>query len=124
MTGTFVGTISHMAPEVIDQKPYDSSADIYSLGILLWELWYGRHAYSEEAYRQYSLPNLFELIRSGQRPLFQYNYSPINPLKQLIMECWDKSRTERPSANRVNDTLHKIFKDIYCQTSAEAVIFQ
>ena len=119
MTGTFVGTISHMAPEVIDQKSYDSSADIYSLGILLWELWYGRHAYSEEMYKSYSLPNLFDLIRTGERPLFSYKYCPVDPLKVLIMECWNKSRSERPSANRVKDTLQKIFKDFHCQDSTE-----
>ena len=68
MTGFLVGTISHMAPEVIDQKPYNSSADIhvYSLGILLWELWYGSHVYNEKDNMQCSLPNLFDLIRSGQ----------------------------------------------------------
>lgn len=28
-----------MAPEVLQNKPYDESADVYSFGIVLWELY-------------------------------------------------------------------------------------
>lgn len=35
---TAVGTISHMAPEVYKLEPYDERADIYSLGLVLYEL--------------------------------------------------------------------------------------
>ncbi|XP_078583768.1 uncharacterized protein LOC144866282 [Branchiostoma floridae x Branchiostoma japonicum] len=36
------GTPLYMAPEVLEQKKYNKSADIYSLGIILLEMWYGR----------------------------------------------------------------------------------
>lgn len=36
--GTMAGTYPYMAPEMIKQKPYSSSVDIYSLGILLYKL--------------------------------------------------------------------------------------
>lgn len=123
MTGTFVGTISHMAPEVIEQKPYDSSADIYSLGILLWEFWYGRHAYVEDTYKQYSLPNLFELIKSGHRPLMHYRFGPITELQELLTQCWDQNAKKRPSANKVKDTLCQMFQDLHSQphTDVETV---
>lgn len=110
ITGTFVGTITHMAPEVIEQKHYDCSADIYSFGILLWELWYGCRVYSEEKYKKYSKPCLFDIIMSGVRPSFENKYCPVDPLKALMMECWNGSSSERPSANIVNDNLQKISK--------------
>ena len=115
MSGTFVGTISHMAPEVIEQKHYDSTADIYSLGILLWELWYGRHAYSEETYNEYKFPRLFELIKSGHRPLLHYKYCQVDPLQQLLNQCWTAQSSERPSAAKVKDTLKEIFEDLHHQ---------
>ena len=120
MTGTFVGTISHMAPEVIEQKPYDFSADIYSLGILLWEFWYGRHAYSEDAYKQYSLPSLFDLIKSGQRPLMHYRIGPIKALQDLLKKCWNGESAKRPSASEVKDVLLQIFKDLHCHVPTDA----
>ena len=33
-----VGTKSNMAPEVADKRPYDAKADVYSFGIVLWEI--------------------------------------------------------------------------------------
>ena len=33
-----VGTKSNMAPEVADKRPYDLKADVYSFGIVLWEI--------------------------------------------------------------------------------------
>ena len=37
MTGQ-MGTCHWMAPEVLDSKPYSLAADVYSYGIVLWEI--------------------------------------------------------------------------------------
>ena len=31
-----------MAPEVSDEQPYNRKADIYALGLIMWEIWYGK----------------------------------------------------------------------------------
>ena len=47
ITGTLAGTPVYVAPEVFRSEVYDSKADIYSFGIMLWEMWYGRQAFAE-----------------------------------------------------------------------------
>ena len=38
---TFCGTVEYMAPEIVGSENYDYGVDIWSLGILLYELLYG-----------------------------------------------------------------------------------
>ena len=46
--GSFVGRASYTAPEILSGKRADSRSDIYSLGVLLWELLVGRPPAFEE----------------------------------------------------------------------------
>jgi serine/threonine protein kinase len=38
---TFCGTYEYMAPEIVDEKYYDYSIDVWSLGVLLYEMIHG-----------------------------------------------------------------------------------
>jgi serine/threonine-protein kinase len=45
--GTQVGTLTHMAPELLDESgPADGRADVWSVGVLLYELVSGRHPFA------------------------------------------------------------------------------
>lgn len=45
-----VGTIAYMAPEVIKCTTYTNKVDVYSYGILLWELISGKEPFNEVAF--------------------------------------------------------------------------
>lgn len=41
------GTYRWMAPEIIEHKPYDKKADMFSFGVVLWELLTGKVPYAD-----------------------------------------------------------------------------
>lgn len=42
------GTVQYIAPEIINRQPYDSRSDIYSLGLILFEIVFLKQAYASE----------------------------------------------------------------------------
>merc|ERR1711912_17677 len=45
MAFTMVGTPEYLAPEIIDSNGHDSSADRWSLGVVLYEMLFGAHPF-------------------------------------------------------------------------------
>ncbi|HMO18068.1 MAG TPA: serine/threonine-protein kinase [Oligoflexia bacterium] len=60
--GSLVGTINYMAPEYVKRGIFDPRADIFSLGIMLYELLTGKHPYG------YS-KSLEELLEKMEKPI-------------------------------------------------------
>ncbi|ODV92446.1 hypothetical protein CANCADRAFT_20474, partial [Tortispora caseinolytica NRRL Y-17796] len=90
---TFVGTPYWMAPEVITEgASYNSKADIWSLGITVYEIATGNPPFAEvEAMRA-----IFLIPRSPPARLEGSKYSP--EVKEFIALCLDEEPDSRPSA--------------------------
>lgn len=73
---------------------YDTSSEIYSLGIMLWEMWYGKEAFSE--LKGQSLKVFLSTVEGGHRPQLQRsNTTAAFKLSKLIEECWTKDAAKR-----------------------------
>jgi len=101
ITGTFVGTMSHMSPEMLSNKRYSYKTDIFSLGVVLWELWYGRHVYSEPEYESLPKHVLLDAIKIGQKPRCTFEYAMPKTLQDVLEQCWDLDPEKRPEASHV-----------------------
>ncbi len=125
MVGQFLETeksIIYLAPEVLaNLNMRTKEADIYSYGIMLWEMWYGIQAFTE----------LMPLNKTTfQDNIALYGHCPINPGKtislpevQAIMECcWTNLATERFRAEECYDKFQVILKgfNVTANTSDES----
>lgn len=79
MTGAAIGTPAYMAPEQIDGAPADARSDIYSLGLVAWEMLTGRRPWDGESLynvickqKQEELPAIDALRPGAVPPRLQY----------------------------------------------------
>ncbi|CAM6109407.1 unnamed protein product [Calypogeia fissa] len=89
MTGA-VGTVKWMAPEVFAHKAYDHKADVYSFGIVIWEIVTGELPYSGLTPKQAANG----VVHQGLRPIMPTSVPP--KLASLAEQCWDPNPQRRP----------------------------
>ncbi|KAJ3513546.1 hypothetical protein NLJ89_g2888 [Agrocybe chaxingu] len=99
---SFVGTPCWMAPELIQGKQYDSSADIWSFGITALELTQGRPPRSRESPQRVLLKTIQEAPPTLEREGGTYKYS--RAFKEVIDSCLVKDPTQRPTAQQLLQT--------------------
>ncbi|XP_072959358.1 uncharacterized protein [Typha angustifolia] len=84
------GTYRWMAPEMIKYKPYGHKVDVYSFGLLLWEMVTGRIPYEEMTPVQAA----FAVVDKNMRPVVPRECPA--PLRALIEQCWSLHPEKRP----------------------------
>ena len=94
----------YMAPEVFRTKLPDCKADIYSLGLILWEMWYGPPAFSFD--ESLTPQEFFRRVEKGERPVPRKDCKKPPPIWQDMMtRCWDGDPKKRPTAKRCNEDI-------------------
>ncbi len=134
--GTFIGTLEYMAPEQAEfnNLDIDTRADIYSLGVLLYELLTGAPPFSSKQLRSAAFTEMLRLIREVEPPRLGTKLSSSDELpsiaavrklepKQLtkmvhgeldwiVMKCLEKERHRRyETANALALDLHRYLAD-------------
>ncbi|KAF2306315.1 hypothetical protein GH714_016408 [Hevea brasiliensis] len=100
------GTYRWMAPEVIEHKPYDHKADVFSFAIVLWELLTGELPYSYLTPLQAAVG----VVQKGLRPTIPKNAHP--KLAELLERCWRQDPSQRPNFSEIIDILQQIAKEV------------
>ncbi|KAG0266939.1 hypothetical protein DFQ27_009297 [Actinomortierella ambigua] len=98
-----IGVMAYIAPELFrDPSTFNDKCDVYSLGVLFWELTSGRSAFSRH-------PQDVELavsILNGNREAPVAGTIPA--FKDLYERCWSPNPTLRPSVQEILQELEKI----------------
>lgn len=94
------GSLRYMSPEVARSEPYNLSADVYSFGLLLWQVCSLDLPYDGMNRQDHS-----ELVVHGnERPPLDSSWS--TPLRILMKRAWEPDPGVRPSM----DSIYKILK--------------
>ncbi|RIB16776.1 kinase-like domain-containing protein [Gigaspora rosea] len=89
------GILPYIAPEVLDGEQYTTASDIYSFGIIMWEILYGKSvSYNQEIVIQLQI----KICRENLRPKIIEDTPQcyIN----LMKKCWERDPIKRPSAQK------------------------
>jgi serine/threonine protein kinase len=91
LTGSMVGTPAYMAPEQVAGKPVDYRTDIYSLGLMLYEMFTGAPAFSADN----SIAVALKQMREDPTP--PHEIEPNIPVgtERVILKCLDKDPARR-----------------------------
>lgn len=96
-TGAAVGSVGYMAPEQIEGRPVATSADVWALGVMIYELIAGKRPYArprpaEEAAA--ALLGVFPKLTAADRRASE-------PVSELVARCLALDPTQRPSAEQL-----------------------
>ncbi|XP_072178555.1 mitogen-activated protein kinase kinase kinase 7-like [Diadema setosum] len=116
------GSAAWMAPEVFEGSLYSEKCDVFSWGVILWEVISRRKPFDDiggPAFR------IMWAVHNGRRPPLIRNIP--KPLEKLMTRCWSKEAQQRPSMHevvRIMTNLMQFFKGadqplIYPQVTEE-----
>ena len=100
---TAVGTARYMAPEVLLSAEYSFPCDVYSFGMLLWELMHDKVVFGGLSGSEVST----RVVERGQRPPLELPPS-LAAIGPLITSCWQSDPEARPTMLACADELLRL----------------
>jgi TolB-like protein len=103
--GVVMGTPTYMSPEQVAGRVLDHRTDIFSLGVILYEMASGRRPFEGAS----SAELASAILRDTPRPLSEFRADLPEELGMLIQRCLDKDPQDRfPSARDLRDALRGV----------------
>jgi serine/threonine protein kinase len=109
-TTVAIGTLAYMAPEALNNAEPTLKFDVFSFGVILYELLVVESVFPKGA----SVFEMFQLHQSETRPEIP-SWIP-KSIRRLIEACWSSEAALRPSFEEIYETLNEaqfaIFNDV------------
>lgn len=107
--GSFVGTLQYLAPEQIQGQPANVQTEVWSLGVLFYELLAGRTPFEAQ-----TLGAICARISKGETPSLRKNHVEVSTaVERVIGRCLAKSPDERyPSVQGLLEEIDRLSEDL------------
>ncbi|UCE41507.1 MAG: protein kinase [Candidatus Aminicenantes bacterium] len=107
--GIIVGTPDYMSPEQIEGKKVDSRSDIYSVGIILYEMVTGQVPFAGDTWLNVAVKHKTEVPPDPRK----FNDQLSKGLRNVILKCLEKNKKDRyQKAEELISNLERIQKSI------------
>ena len=104
MTGQ-AGTFHWMAPEILENSSYTEKADVYSFGIVMWEILCREPPFA--TYQPHQI--MYNVINYKERPSKEKLPKDCpEPLRIIMEACWNQDPTKRPGFGDVIHGLNQL----------------
>ena len=103
---TVYGVLPYVAPEVLRGKKYTQASDVYSFGIIIYEVCTGIPPYHDLAHDEF----LGIKICNGLRPKFNIKVPQL--IEDLAKQCVDADPLKRPTAEYLQKTFSQWYNDL------------
>ncbi|RIB09083.1 kinase-like domain-containing protein [Gigaspora rosea] len=97
------GALPYIAPEVLQGKSFTKASDIYSFGMIMWEISSGYLVFSD--YKDNDISFATEICLNELRPKILKGTAKC--FEELLKQCWDKDPEKRPSCLEIYEKVLK-----------------
>ncbi|RIA81259.1 kinase-like domain-containing protein [Glomus cerebriforme] len=95
------GVIPYIAPEIFKGSAFSKESDVYSMGMIMWELTTGCRPFAND---KHDIHLVYKIL-DGERPKITEDTPKC--YADLMKSCWDADPKKRPSATKIRKTFNK-----------------
>ena len=104
-----IGTYWYMSPEVARCTPYDNKMDIWSLGLILYEIWEEKRISTIM-----ESPETLITYNDTRHEWIRFSFRTNRIIRSMILQCLSLNPDERPTVRNLMASLLKINNRSYC----------